>query len=267
MSPVATEEAPLLTRTLAVNPILILVLAAGGLSAPSVSGPSSPPAANAAEAGLQELDDLRRERLRMVRIQILAKGVRDPATLEAMRTVAREEFVLPRDRDRAYGDHPLAIGFGQSISQPYMVAYMTEQIRPRPGMRILEVGTGSGYQAAILAEAGARVYTIEIFEELARTADERLRRLGYSDVEVRHGDGYQGWEEEAPFDAIMVTAAAGYLPPPLLEQLRVGGRMLIPVGSVYGVQNLVLVEKGEDGELTTQALLPVRFVPLLRGLH
>lgn len=220
-----------------------------------------------ADPGGQETAQDRRDRERMVRTQIVAKGVRDRVTLDAMRAVPRHEFVLPRDRDRAYGDHPLPIGLGQTISQPYMVAYMTEQITPRPGMRILEVGTGSGYQAAVLAEAGAEVYTIEIFEELATSAALRLSGLGYDGVEVRHGDGYLGWEEAAPFDAILVTAAAGYLPPPLLEQLKPGGQMLIPVGSVYGVQNLILVEKGRDDQVRTRALLPVRFVPLLRGLH
>jgi protein-L-isoaspartate(D-aspartate) O-methyltransferase len=195
------------------------------------------------------------------------RGVRDRATLAAMRVVPRHEFVPTDERDRAYGDHPLPIGYGQTISQPYIVAYMTEVLRAKPGMRILEVGTGSGYQAAVLAEIGARVYTIEIFQALATAARERLKRLGYDSVEVRHGDGHFGWSEAAPFDAVIVTAAAGFIPPALVEQLRPGGRMVIPVGSVYGVQNLILVEKDEGGRISTENLLPVRFVPMLSGLR
>lgn len=194
-------------------------------------------------------------------------GVRDSATLSAMRQVPRHEFVPENHRDRAYGDHPLPIGHGQTISQPYIVAYMTEMLNPTPGMKVLEVGTGSGYQAAVLAEIGCEVYTIEIFETLANHARSRLERLGYGDVEVRHGDGHYGWSEEAPFEAVIVTAAAGYIPPALVEQLEPGGRMVIPVGSVYGVQNLILVQKDEEGEIRTRNLLPVRFVPMLKGLR
>lgn len=202
----------------------------------------------------------------MVR-HIRSQGVRDSATLAAMRAVPRHEFVPERHRDRAYGDHPLPIGHGQTISQPYIVAYMTEMLNVDPGAQVLEVGTGSGYQAAVLAELGCEVYTIEIFEALAESARQRLRRLGYDGIDVRHADGHHGWSDAAPFDAIVVTAAAGYIPPALVEQLRPGGRMLIPVGSVYGVQNLILVRKGEDGEVTTRNLLPVRFVPMLEGLR
>jgi protein-L-isoaspartate(D-aspartate) O-methyltransferase len=207
-----------------------------------------------------------REREEMARV-IEWRGVRDRATLAAMRVVPRHEFVPTDERDRAYGDHPLPIGYGQTISQPYIVAYMTEVLRAKPGMRILEVGTGSGYQAAVLAEIGARVYTIEIFQALASAARERLERLGYDSVEVRHGDGHFGWAEAAPFDAVIVTAAAGFIPPALVEQLSPGGRMVIPVGSVYGVQNLILVEKDEGGRISTENLLPVRFVPMLSGLR
>ncbi len=209
------------------------------------------------------------DRLRadMVRDQLERSGILDPTTLRALGTVPRHEFVLPSDRDRAYGDHPLPIGHGQTISQPYVVAYMTEILEPRPGMKVLEVGTGSGYQAAVLAEAGALVFTVEIFEVLASSARDRLDRLGYGEVEVRHGDGFYGWEEHAPFDAIIVTAAAGFIPPPLIDQLKPGGRMIIPVGSIYGIQNLVLIEKDQHGEVTTAALLPVRFVPFLRGVR
>jgi protein-L-isoaspartate(D-aspartate) O-methyltransferase len=195
---------------------------------------------------------------------ITGLGVRDSATLAALRAVPRHEFVPREHRGRAYGDHPLPIGYGQTISQPYIVAAMTEVLRLEPGMRVLEVGTGSGYQAAVLAEIGCRVHTIEIFQALATSARDRLRRLGYQDVTVRHGDGHHGWSESAPFDAIIVTAAAGHIPPALVEQLKPGGRMVIPVGSVYGVQNLILVEKDAAG-VRTRNLLPVRFVPMLRG--
>ncbi len=209
----------------------------------------------------------RARRLAMVRNQIEAQGVRDSATLQAMREVPRHEFVPDELRDDAYGDFPLPIGYGQSISQPYIVAYMTEWIGPRPGLKVLEVGTGSGYQAAVLAQAGCAVYTMEIFRALATTAETRLRRLGFQQVRVRHGDGHEGWPAEAPFDAIIVTAAAGYIPPRLIEQLRPGGRLMIPVGSVYGVQHLVLVEKDAAGDTRTRTLLPVRFVPLLGELR
>lgn len=211
-------------------------------------------------------DRFREARLDMVRL-IEAYGVEDSLTLAAMRSVPRHEFVPAEHRRRAYGDHPLPIGHGQTISQPYIVAYMTEILRPVPGMTVLEVGTGSGYQAAVLAEAGCEVYTIEIFEALATRARERLGRLGYRRVTVRHGDGHYGWSEEAPFDAVIVTAAAGHIPPALVEQLKPGGRMVIPVGSVYGVQNLILIEKNETGDVRTRNLLPVRFVPMLKGLR
>lgn len=205
-------------------------------------------------------------RLAMVEI-IAARGVTDSATLGALRAVPRHEFVPADQRRAAYGDFPLPIGFGQTISQPYIVGYMTEVLRPRPGMRVLEVGTGSGYQAAVLAAIGCEVFTIEIFAALAGSARERLARLGYDRVSVRHGDGFDGWSDAAPFDAVIVTAAAGFIPPPLVDQLRPGGRMIIPVGTVYGVQYLVLVEKGTSGAVRTRQLLPVRFVPLLSGLR
>jgi len=205
-------------------------------------------------------------RLAMVEL-IAARGVADSATLGALRAVPRHEFVPAERRRDAYGDFPLPIGFGQTISQPYIVGFMTAVLRPRPGMRVLEVGTGSGYQAAVLAAIGCEVFTIEIFEALAGSARERLARLGYDRVSVRHGDGFDGWSDAAPFDAVIVTAAAGFIPPPLVDQLRPGGRMIIPVGTVYGVQYLVLVEKAASGEVHTRQLLPVRFVPLLSGLR
>jgi protein-L-isoaspartate(D-aspartate) O-methyltransferase len=217
--------------------------------------------------GPGQADRTAAERHEMVRQQIVALGVSDTATLRAMRTVPRHEFVPAEVRRQAYGDHPLPIGYGQTISQPYMVAFMTELVRPRRGMRVLEVGTGSGYQAAVLAEAGATVFTVEIIGALADSAGERLRRLGYTGVSVRHADGHAGWPEAAPFDAVIVTAAAGYVPPALVDQLEPGGRLVIPVGSIYGVQNLVLVEKGAQGRISTRTLLPVRFVPLVSGLR
>lgn len=208
----------------------------------------------------------RAERLAMV-TAIERYGVRDERTLAALRRVPRHEFVPDDLRDDAYGDHPLPIGYGQTISQPYIVAYMTEMLRVAPAMKVLEVGTGSGYQAAVLETLGCEVYTVEIFRALAEGAEARLRRLGYTGVRVRHADGYFGWPEAAPFDAVIVTAAAGYIPPALIAQLKPGGRMVIPVGSVYGVQNLILVHKSPEGALSTENLLPVRFVPMLSGLR
>ncbi len=206
------------------------------------------------------------QRRDMVRL-IADYGVEDSATLAAMLAVPRHEFVPSEYRSRAYADRPLPIGYGQTISQPYIVAYMTEILKPRPGMKVLEVGTGSGYQAAVLAEIGCEVYTVEIFEALATSALGRHERLGYHNVTGRYADGHYGWEEAAPFEAIIVTAAAGYIPPALVEQLEPGGRMMIPVGSVYGVQNLILVMKDADGVVRTRNLLPVRFVPMLKGLR
>jgi len=210
-------------------------------------------------------DQEARARALMVEQQIAARGVRDTATLRAMRTVPRHLFVPDDVRSAAYEDYPLPIGLGQTISQPYIVAYMTEQLRLRRGDRVLEVGTGSGYQAAVLAEIVAEVYTIEIVPPLAQEAAVRLGRLGYSRVRTRTGDGYNGWPEAAPFDAIIVTAAAGFVPPPLVEQLRPGGRMIIPVGETSAVQELMVVEKAVNGRTATRTLIPVRFVPLTRN--
>ena len=200
----------------------------------------------------------------MVRTQIAARGVADPATLRAMGGVPRHRFVPERLLDDAYDDRPLPIGYGQTISQPYIVAAMTESIRPRPEHRVLEIGTGSGYQAAILAEIVKNVYTMEIIPELGGTAGGRLRNLGYKNVQVRIADGYDGWPEQAPFDAIVVTAAAEYIPPPLLKQLKEGGRMIIPVGAPFFTQMLMLVEK-KGGAITTRQLMPVMFVPFRRS--
>lgn len=207
----------------------------------------------------------RARRLAMVERYIAGEGITDSATLRAMREVPRHELVPTALREEAYENHPLPIGLGQTISQPYIVGFMTEIVRPRPGMRVLEVGTGSGYQAAVLAATGVEVYTIEIFRALADTARARLARLGYRNVTVRHGDGHEGWPDAAPFDAILVTAAAGHIPPKLTRQLKPNGRMVIPVGSVYGAQYLILVEKDAKGALRTRNLLPVAFVPMLSG--
>jgi protein-L-isoaspartate(D-aspartate) O-methyltransferase len=206
-------------------------------------------------------------RERLVTEDLVPQGIHDSLTLEAMRTVPRHEFVPEEQRPRAYDDTPLSIGHGQTISQPAVVAFMTQAVRPRPGLRVLEVGTGSGYQAAVLAATGARVWTIEIFRALADQARSRLARLGYRDVRVRHGDGYAGWPEAAPFDAVVVTAGADSIPPALIEQLGPGGRLIMPVGDPYVDQQLVLLEKDSAGRIASRSLLPVRFVPLLRGVR
>lgn len=209
-------------------------------------------------------NDYQNERNRMVDRQIANRGISDEATLDAMRTVKRHLFVPRQRMSQAYDDSPLPIGYGQTISQPYIVALMTELVQPKPGMRVLEIGTGSGYQAAVLAEIVDTVYTIEIVGELGMTAAGVLEENGYKNVYVKLADGYHGWEEYAPFDAIVVTAAAEHIPPPLIEQLAPGGRMIIPVGSPYFTQNLMLVEK--DGErVRTRNVLPVRFVPFTRA--
>ena len=200
----------------------------------------------------------------MVRTQIEERGIKDRATLQALRAVPRHLFVPPHLAGSAYEDRPLPIGYGQTISQPYIVAYMTELIRPQAGHKVLEIGAGSGYQAAVLAEIVKQVYTIEIVPELGHAARKRLKQQGYRNVEVRVADGYDGWPEQAPFDAIVVTAAADYIPPPLIRQLKDGGRMVIPVGSPFLVQTLMLVEK-DKGSVKTTSLLPVRFVPFTRN--
>ena len=218
-----------------------------------------------AHSPAQEADRWRESRERLVAEQLVPQGITDSLTLAAMRTVPRHEFVPEDQRAWAYADTPLPICRGQTISQPAVVAFMTQVVRPRPGLRVLEVGTGSGYQAAVLAETGAEVWTVEIFRTLADEAGARLRRLGYGEVKVRHGDGYAGWPEAAPFDAIVVTAGADSIPPPLLDQLAPGGRLVMPVGDPYADQRLVLVEKDATGRIVSRDLLPVRFVPLLRG--
>lgn len=195
----------------------------------------------------------------------LDKDALDPRVMQALAEVPRHEFVPPGQRSRAYLNRPLPIGYGQTISQPYIVAVMSDLLGVQPDDRVLEVGTGSGYQAAILSELASEVFTIEIIRALGERARQDLQRLGYDQVHVRLGDGYYGWKEHAPFDGIVVTAAASHIPPPLVEQLKPGGRMMIPVGSPFTVQQLVLVEKSGDGKVTTRQILPVAFVPLTGG--
>lgn len=188
----------------------------------------------------------------------------DPRVLDALDSVPREEFVPPGAEGSAYANVPLPIGQGQTISQPFIVALMTDLLKPNSDDVVLEVGTGSGYQAAVLARLVRRVYTMEVIAELAGQAQERLARLGYRNVEVRHGDGYHGWTERAPFDGIVVTAAARDIPPPLVQQLKDGGRMVIPVGAAWRGQELMLVEKDGPGQTRARAVVPVAFVPLTR---
>ena len=225
------------------------------------SGPASHPAL---EWDRPRFEERRDERHRMVSYQIKRRGVRDAATLAAMREVPRHLFI-PSGRGRgAYGDYPLGIGYGQTISQPYIVAFMTGLADLTAGEKVLEIGTGSGYQAAVCSEITPHVYSIEIIKALGRTAKTRLKRLGYKTIETKIADGYYGWSEKGPFDAILVTCAASHIPNPLLKQLRPGGKMVIPVGS-YGVQNLILVTKDKRGRIRTRNVLPVRFVPLTGG--
>jgi protein-L-isoaspartate(D-aspartate) O-methyltransferase len=196
----------------------------------------------------------------MVTRQIENRGIRDPRLLAAMRQIPRHEFVPEEYRESAYEDRPLGIGHGQTISQPYIVAFMTEQVAPKHSDRILEVGTGSGYQAAILSKLVSEVFSIEIVPDLASRAAETLKRLGYINVRTKAGDGYQGWPEHAPFDAIIVTCAPDHVPDPLVNQLKEGGRLIIPVGDA-GDQALYLLEK-RNGKIERRSVLPVRFVPM-----
>jgi protein-L-isoaspartate(D-aspartate) O-methyltransferase len=203
----------------------------------------------------------------MVRRHIHGEGITSRAVIEAMRRVPRHEFVPPRRRRRAYDNRPLPIGHGQTISQPYIVAYMTDQLKLQPGDKVLEIGTGSGYQAAILSELTPKVYTIEIIRALAEQAQARFERLGYKTIQAKTGDGYYGWPEHAPFDAVIVTCAAGTIPPPLIRQLKPGGRMCIPVGPTGATQRLILVTKDADGAVKSKSLIPVVFVPLTRKVR
>jgi protein-L-isoaspartate(D-aspartate) O-methyltransferase len=208
-------------------------------------------------------DTFTSQRRRMVEEQIAYRGIKDKKILDAMESAPRHLFIPEENRFYSYYDQPVPIGFGQTISQPYIVAFMTELLKLDAADVVLEVGTGSGYQAAILSRLVKQVYTIEIIEDLGKASLKRLKTMGYDNVEVKIGDGYKGWPEHAPFDAIIVTAAAEHIPQPLVDQLKPGGRMVIPVGSAYAVQDLILVSKDASSKLVKEAVIPVRFVPLL----
>src|SRR3990172_6142428 len=252
--------------------LCLLVSACSAAPAPTSALPtltSAPPASTylatqptTAESPSPTVDPFIQARLDMVAYTIEARGVENADVLSAMRTVPRHAFVLADYLGQAYADHPLPIGYGQTISQPYIVAWMTELLELKPGEKVLEIGTGSGYQAAVLAELdGVEVYTIEIVPELAEIATNRLAELGYAQVKVKQGDGYYGWPEYAPFEAIIVTAAPDHLPAPLVEQLTEGGRLVIPIGPPGGYQMLwKFVKTGED--VTAYSLGGVAFVPL-----
>ncbi len=222
--------------------------------------------------GQSSEENFRKLREEMVRTQLAGwrlgvDAVRDPIVLNVFRQVPRHRFVSEALVPYAYEDRPLPIAYGQTISQPYIVAKMTELLQPRKNHRVLEIGTGSGYQAAILSRLVADVYTIEIIEPLGGSAHERLATLGHKNVEVRVGDGYYGWPEKGPFDCIVVTAAANHVPPPLIEQLKPGGRLVVPIGNPFQTQRLMLVTKGSKGprDIRVQDIMPVRFVPLVSG--
>jgi protein-L-isoaspartate(D-aspartate) O-methyltransferase len=245
-------------RTTAAARLALCVLVAVG--APRAAPAVAPAAADHADRRARMVEVIR-QHARDAGRALGGRGL-DPAVLGAMAAVPRHEFVPENVREHAYEDRPLPIGAGQTISQPFMVALMTDLLDVDSDDVVLEVGTGSGYQAAVLAPLAAEVYSIEIVPQLGESAAERLERLGYDNVHVRVGDGYYGWPEAGPFDGIVVTAAASHIPPPLIQQLSPGGRMVIPVGGAFARQQLMLVEKGEDGAIRTRQILPVRFVPL-----
>jgi protein-L-isoaspartate(D-aspartate) O-methyltransferase len=217
-------------------------------------------AASGCGQNASSVSDFAAQRQQMVQRQLMTRGINDARVLAAMAKVPREEFIAPESRVASYEDGPLPIGHGQTISQPYVVAFMTEQLHPKPSDRVLEVGTGSGYQAAILGELVSKVYSIEIVEPLAKNAEATLQRLGYKNVHLKIGDGYKGWPEAGPFDAIIVTCAPDKVPQQLVDQLKDDGRMVIPVGDRFA-QQLYLLEK-KNGQLKQSATLPVRFVPM-----
>lgn len=209
-----------------------------------------------------------KERIRMVENQIHVRGVNNPLVLEALKNVPRHLFVPAEQAPYAYYDSPLPIGYGQTISQPYIVAFMTELLNVKEGDRVLEVGTGSGYQAAVLAEIGVKVFTVEIIKDLADRAENTIEKLEYhNNITVYNSDGFYGLPKHSPFDGIIVTAVAGSIPPPLIKQLKKGGRMVIPVGPPHGTQHLIVVNKDKAGKIETLNVLPVRFVPLTRNLR
>jgi protein-L-isoaspartate(D-aspartate) O-methyltransferase len=258
----AFDSAHILLRALVTITAMIVAGCAPGIN-PTIETPTRPPlhTAESAASDPGQVDAFLPARLEMVRLHIEGAGVLNGDVLRAMRAVPRHEFV-PRDfLDQAYENHPLPIGYGQTISQPYIVGWMTELLQPQPGERVLEIGTGSGYQAAVLAELGfLEVYTIEIVPDLADGASQRLKSLGYGDVQIRQGDGYYGWPEAAPFDAIIVTAAPDHLPAPLVDQLAEGGRLVIPIGPAGFYQSLWRFVK-EGGEVTAYNMGGVAFVP------
>jgi len=243
-----------------------LVLTAGGSRATGAAVAPAPPRASTAtlQWSRPRFAERAPERRQMVRRHIEGDGITDRAVLAAMSHVPRHEFV-PRSRLRAaYANHPLPIGHGQTISQPFIVGYMTQQLKLKPGDKVLEIGTGSGYQAAVLSEITPHVYTIEIIRALGTQAQARFARLGYKTIRCKIADGYHGWPEHGPFDAIIVTCAAGTIPPPLVKQLKPDGRMCIPVGPPGRVQRLILVTKDTEGKARSRSLIPVAFVPLTR---
>ena len=237
-----------------VRAVAFLVLCAIQAAAPGAGAP----------ARRDSPDPYREKRENLVRDHVSAEGIRDPAVIESMRSVPREEFVPDDLKRRAYNNEPLPIGYGQTISQPYIVALMTELLQPQKGHVVLEIGTGSGYQAAVLSRIVKRVYSVEIVEPLAVRARSTVNALGFDNIEIRVGDGYFGWEEKGPFDSIVVTAAADHIPPPLIAQLKNGGRMCIPVGQPYFSQVLKLLEKDAEGRVRVKDILPVVFVPFVR---
>lgn len=233
-----------------------------------VTGPLN----NVTDAGESKDEQFRILREGMVKYQISDASdfrvpVKDKKVLEAMLAIPRHKFVPTGAISAAYDDHPIPIGHGQTISQPYIVALMTELLQVSPDHKVLEVGTGSGYQAAVLSPIVKKVYTVEIVKALAEQAKDRLQRLGYKNVTVKNADGFFGWEEHAPFDRIIVTAASTLIPPPLIKQLKPGGKICIPVGGAYAIQYLTMVEKSADNKITMKKVLPVRFVPLTRKLR
>lgn len=236
---------------------------AGAISAPHLENSSitSLPA-DTLEWDRPRFDERMEEREQLVRTGIINQGIRDADVVEAMLQVPRHKFVAPAQQRQAYLNNPLPIGHGQTISQPYIVAYMAEMLEIEPGDKVLEIGTGSGYHAAVLSELTPYVFSIEIIEPLGRQAKELYNELGYNTIQTKIADGYYGWEEHAPFDKIIVTAASGHIPPPLIEQLKPGGIMAIPVGGPYQTQTLMKVTKRDDGNVRTERLLPVRFVPM-----
>jgi len=243
----------------------IILAARARQTAETNSAPALTPNEKQVERKLPRFEARQHERDAMAKLLREVYGLRDESILKAMRRVPRHEFVPAKLSTRAYHDTPLPIGYGQTISQPYIVAEMTRQLHLTQSSKVLEIGTGSGYQAAVLNECTTDVYTIEIVKPLAEAAAKHLYDLGYHGVRCRHADGYYGWPDEAPFDAIIVTCAAGQIPPPLVAQLAPGGRMVIPVGLPFAVQDLMLVRKTEEGAVISRSLMSVRFVPLVRS--